>query len=181
MSHVTHSCFISHVLHQISWVMYWWVMSHTKESCPTLLSHVTHEWVMSHTNESCDTRVSHVTHEWVMSHMIKLCHLSRTHAAYANSTWVWVCVCMYVCVCVCVCVWGGWCVQSFSVDLCQHTARGVRGVSIERDDSKFVLLKRALHSTLRGQVCNCFLVPVKASWLSRASSYSVFPFYRPLL
>ena len=71
---------------------------------------------------------------------------SITYACGICKQYVSVSVCVYVsCVCVYVFVYEAiTCVQSFSVDLCQHTARGVRGVSIQSDEGKFILLKLAL-------------------------------------
>jgi len=57
---------------------------------------------------------------------------------------------------------------------------GLIGV-LGRGEGKFVLLKLAFESTLKAQVCNVFLVPVKTGGLRKASLYSILPVNPPLL
>ena len=94
MSHVTHSCVISHVLHQISvleWVMYWWVMSHTKESYYTIYiyihMHTYMTWDAWHNPLICGLVTWHVTWLITSPHINGLCHASHV---------IYVCICIYI-------------------------------------------------------------------------------------
>ena len=84
MSHVTYT--LSHVTHTISQVesAWWcsgshfikWVMSHSLESCHTLLSHVILSWVMSNIQwvmSNMQWVMSRV--HWVMSHSLESCQI----------------------------------------------------------------------------------------------------------
>jgi len=53
-----------------------WVMSNGDESCQKHdMTHVIYEWVMSRVNALCHMWMSHVTREWVTRHMNESCHI----------------------------------------------------------------------------------------------------------